>query len=268
MASIKIVDLSKTLEDARATLLAATNGDGIVSRADLRRMLQQTADPQKARFLEFFYRFLLELENRPRMRVTEEVIDRGIAFIEAQIIPEFEIKTRFQSSTNQKIAQIHKSALPMAMELIRFTADNVVLTPGEVSEQIAQLTAGLFFDDYGSEAAIAISEFFIEHDSDTLSPNSFVKAIGLDPDTPKGEVARFENADRALQTFVEQHVWSGLSDQAKAVVELMQANLTNLTIIILGLDNHPDLESNHPVYVIGIGQNGNLAGFESVVIWT
>ena len=268
MASIKIVDLVNTLEDTRATLLAATNGDGIVSRADLRRMLQRTEDPLKARFLEFFYRFLLELENRPRMRVTEDVIDRGIAFIQEQIIPLFEIKTSFQSGTNQKIAQIHKSALPMAMELIRVTADNIVLPPRIVSEQISQLTEGLYFDDYGSEAAIAISPFFLEHEPDTLSPDSFVAAIGVDPDTPRGTVARFEAADRVLLTFVEQHVWSGLSDQAGAVVELMQANLSDLTIVILGLDNHPDLESNHPVYVVGIGPNGNIAGFESVVIWT
>ncbi len=268
MALIKIIDLINSLKDTRSTLLSATDGDGMVSRADLKRLLQQTEDPQKRRFLEFFYNFLLDLENRPRMRVTEEVIDKGIAFIQDQIIPNFEIKERFTLSTNQEIAQLHESAFPMAMELLRITANNVVLSPHEVSERIAQLTEGLLFDDYGSEAAIAIESFFLEHPGRSLSPDSFTKALGVDPNTPKGMVARFESADRALLTFTEQHFRSGFSDRAQTLVELMQANLSDLKIIILGMDNHPDLESNHPVYVLGIGYNGNLAGFKSMVIWT
>lgn len=268
MALIKISDLSKTLDDTRATLLAATNGDGLVSRADLRRLLEQTKDPIQSRFLESFYGFLIKLEDRPRMRVTEDVIDRGIAFIQDEIIPNFEIKTSFTERTNQEIAQVHKAALPMAMELIRFTADNVILTPREVSEQIAQLTEGLFFDDYGSEAAIPIESFYLAYTNDTISPRAFSEALGLDPDEPKGIVARFDSADRVLLTFVEQHVFNGLADQAQSVVDLMQENLSDLAIIVLGEDNHPDLEANHPVYVVGIGPNGDLAGFESVVIWT
>ena len=268
MALIKISDLTKTLADTRATLLEAADGDGIVSRADLRRLAQETTDPIKRRFLETFYSFLIKLEDRPRMRVTEDVIDRGIAFIQDQIIPNFEVKTSFTSRTNQDIAQLHKAALPMAMELIRFTADNVILSPREVSEEIAPLTEGLFFDDYGSEAAIPIESFFVEHPGSAFGPDSFVEALGLELHTPSNTVARFESADRVLQTFIEQHVFNGLSDRARSVVELMEENLSDLTIIILGEDNHPDLESNHPVYVVGIGPNGDLAGFESVVIWT
>ncbi len=268
MALITVNDLRNTLEDTRATLLSATSGDGMVSRDDLKRLLQQTEDPLQRRFLEIFYGFLIKLENRPRMRVTEEVIDRGILFIQEQIIPNFEIKTSFTLRTDQQIAQIHESAFPMAMELIRITADRTTLAPREVSQQIAPLTEGLLFDDYGSEAGIAIEPFFLVHPAPALTSDSFTQALGVDPNTPKGAVARFESADRVLLTFVEQHVRSGLADRARHIVELMQANLSSHQIIILGIDNHPDLESNHPVYVVGIGQNGNLAGFKSTVIWT
>jgi len=268
MAQINLTDLSNTLEHTRTTLLSAMNGDGIVSRADLKRLFEATEDPTKQRFLEFFYDFLIKVENRPRMRVTEEVIDKGIAFIQTQIIPYFEIKEQLSLSTRQQIAQLHEAALPIAMELIRTTVQDVRLTPQEVYDQIAPLTAGLLFDDYGSEAAIAIEPFFLEHPAQPLSPISFTHALGVDPGTPKGKVERFESADRVLLTFVEQHVRSGLSHRAQSLVELMQAHLNDLKIIILGEDNHPDLESNHPVYVVGMGQNGNLAGFESVVIWT
>ena len=268
MALIKISDLVNTLEETRATLHSSMDGDGIVSRADLSRLLQQTEDPLKRRFLEFFYGFLRKLENRPRMRVTEEVIDRGISFIREQIIPGFEIKTSFLSSTNQEIAQIHEAAFPLAMELIRITAGNVILSPREVSERIAQLKEGLLFDDFGSEAAIGIEPIFLEHSANTISPDSFIAALGVEPHTPANTVTRFESADRVLLTFIDQHVWNGLSDRARTLVELMQTNLSDIKIIVLGPDNHPDLESNHPVYIVGTGYNGNLAGFESIVIWT
>lgn len=109
---------------------------------------------------------------------------------------------------------------------------------------------------------------FLEHPASTLSPDSFTTALGVDPTTPKGKVERFESADMVLLTFVEQHAQFGLFDRAQTLVALMQAQLSSLKVIVLGEDNHPDLDSNHPVYVLGIGQSGDLAGFKSVVIWT
>ncbi len=268
MASVKFSDLLNTLDATRTTLLAAANGDGIVSRADLKNLLRQTEDPLKKRFLEFFFGFLVKLEDRPRMRVTEAIIDKGIAFIQEQIIPHFEIKENFTQSTNQQIAETHAAAFPMAMELIRFTANQSTLSPKAVSDQIAEFSEGLLFDDYGSEAAIGIEAFFLEHPDGTLTPASFVQALGVDPNTPKGTVSRFDPADGVLLTFVDQHFHSGKADQAKKLVDLMQSHLEDLTIIVMGEDNHPDLESNHPVYVVGVGPNGDLAGFQSVVIWT
>ncbi len=268
MSFVNFLDLEKALTKTRETLFAATNGDGIVSRADLKNLLQQTEDPAQKQFIEFFYTFLLKLEDRPRMRVTESVIDRGIAFIKEQLIPKFEIREDFSTPASQEIAQTHKAALPMAMELLRYASSQKGLSPREVSDRIGQLTQGLFFDDYGSEAGIPIESFFLKYPNTDLTQESFIQALGLDPNTPKGKVARFESADRALQTFIEQHVYLGVSEKARTVVELMQTNLKDHTIIIVGEDNHPDLESNHPVYVVGIGKNGNLAGFSSVVIWT
>ncbi len=268
MARITIIDLTITLEETRTILLAAADDDGMVSRADLKQLLQQTEDDLKRRFLEMFYGFLIKLENRPRMRVTREVIDKGITFINEQIIPNFELHLHFSLSTEQKIAQVHESALPIAMQLIRRTTHRVTLSPREVYQRITPLTDGLFFDDYGSEAAMAITPFFLEHPDQPLSAASFVQALGIDPQSPKGKVERFEPAEQGLRTFVEQHVRSGLSERARTLAELMQTHLNDLTIFILGEDNHPDLNSNHPVYVVGSGQYGHLAGFESVVIWT
>jgi hypothetical protein len=48
----------------------------------------------------------------------------------------------------------------------------------------------------------------------------------------------------------------------------MIPNWSDLIAIVFGEDYTPVYESNHPVYIVGIGWNGNLAGFDAVVIWT
>lgn len=266
MALVTINDLKNTLEKTGDTLLSAANGDGIVSRYDFQRLLDGTEDAMEKAFLEYFYNFLILLEDRSGVRVTRAVIDDGIAFVKEQIMPNFEVKLRFTQQTNQKIAQINELAFPMAEELLKITDYRQTLSPREVSEQIGQYTGELFFDDLGSEAAIPIAPFFLEHSSPTLSPKSFVEALGLNPDEPKGMVSRFESADLILQRFIDKHN-DELAPKARAVVELMEENLSDLTAIVLGEEYTSVYESSHPVYVVGIGLNGNLAGFESTVIW-
>jgi len=267
MALITINALEHTLEKTCDTLLSAANGDGIVSRDDFQRLLDDTEDVMEKAFLEHFYNFLIQLEDRSGVRVTRAVIDNGAAFIKEQIMPNFEVKLRFTQQTNQKIAEINALAFPMAEELLKITNYRQTLSPREVSEQIGQYTGELFFDDFGSEAAIPIAPFFLEHSNPSLSPKSFVEALGLNPDEPKGIVSRFEAAELILQRFID-YQNDELKPKARAVVDLMEENLSDLTAIVLGEDYTTVYESNHPVYVVGIGLNGNLAGFDSTVIWT
>ncbi|NJL76131.1 MAG: hypothetical protein HC892_15060 [Saprospiraceae bacterium] len=267
MSLITINALANTLETTSNALLSVANGDGIVSRDDFQRLLEQTEDAMEKAFLDYFYNFLILLEDRSGVRVTRAVIDNGIAFIKEQVMPNFEVKLRFTQQTNQKIAEINELAFPMAEELLKITDYRQTLSPREVSEQIGQYTGALFFDDLGSEAAILITPFFLEHSIPDLSPKSFVEALGLNPDEPKGIVSRFESADFILYRFIDKHN-EELAPKARAVVELMEENLSDLTAIVLGEDYSSVYESNHPVYLVGIGLNGNLAGFESTVIWT
>ncbi len=267
MALITINDLENTLTKTCETLLSAANGDGIVSREDFQQLFDQTEDAMEKAFLEHFYNFLIQLEDRSGVRVTGGVIDDGSAFIKEQIMPNFEVKLRFTEKTNQKIAQINQLAFPMAEELLKITDYHQTLSPLEVSEEIGAYTGELFFDDLGSEAAIPITPFFLEHSSPSLSPKTFVEALGLNPDEPKGIVSRFEPAGLILQNFIDKHS-DELVPKARAVVELLEENLSDLTAIVLGEEYTPVYESNHPVYVVGVGLNGDLAGFEAFVVWT
>lgn len=268
MSRISILDLSNTLEETREILLNAGGEDGMVSRADLRKLIESLSSEQLKRFIEMFYDFLRRLENRPRMRVTEETIDRGIAFIQEQIVAQFEIADQFSPKTNQAILQAHDAAYPIAMELIRTTKDSLALTPLEVAEQIAQLKEGLFFDDYGTESGDPIKAFYLESDIRELTPESFRTAMGLSLDDPKEKIERYEPADSAFLTFIEVHFRVGLTEPARAIVDLMKQHLKQHTVFIIGEDYNPEVPPVHPVYVVGVGENGDIAGFESVVVWT
>ena len=114
MALLTISSLENTLETTRETLLSAADGDGIVSRDDFQHLLEQTEDAMEKAFLEHFYGFLIQLEDRSGVRVTRAVIDDGIAFIKEQIMPHFEVKLRFTQQTNQKIAEINALAFPIS----------------------------------------------------------------------------------------------------------------------------------------------------------
>lgn len=271
MAVLSINDLRNRLAATRKTLLSATDGDGIVSRDDFERLQGQIEDQVERNFLRAFYHeFLLRFEDKSGVRVTEALIDRGIQFVEEQVLAHVSIEVNSTLRTQEEISLKHDAAFLMAQELINFTSHKVILSPQAVSEKIGGLSEGLFFDDMGSEAGIEISPFFLEHPTQEVSAESFIAALGLDPHTPQAVVSRlshFYSAELILHNFIDR-TSTNLIDQAREVIELMEENLENFKVIVLGEANLGAYDSNHPVYVFGSGKNGNLAGFESRVIWT
>ncbi|MEL6256318.1 MAG: nuclease A inhibitor family protein [Bacteroidota bacterium] len=268
MAIITIKNLEDTLDSARATLLSSTSGDGIISRDDFQQLQEQTEDPLEKKFLGVFYDFLLQLDFKPRKRVTEAVIDRGISFIREEVIPQLELRLIFGIGANQKTAQVPEAGSAIGSELFTVTSNELLLSPDELKDQIADLANGdLFFEDYGSEEAKPIEAFFQTHPGKPLSPNSFIDAIGLEPGYENSEVSYFDAADQVLENFIKNHTEAGLSNRARALVELMKENLNDFKLVILGNPRSPSLRPNFPVYVVGRGYDGNLAGFSSIIVW-
>ncbi|MEM7512847.1 MAG: nuclease A inhibitor family protein [Bacteroidota bacterium] len=268
MNTISLKDIWKTLDLTQASLLAASNDDGLISRVDLQRAIENESSPSRQALLRQLYSFLLKREENPRGRITEKDLKAGINFIKEQLIPHFEIELDFSPQTRHTLQQLAPMAYPLSNQLLRTTEEHIYLSTEEVASQIGQYTEKLLFDDFGSEAGIAISAFYHEAEVEILTMESFAKALSLDVSTPREEIARFEEAYEPLLNFIDLHAYFGLEDQAQAIVELMQMHLTQLSVIIIGQDNHPDLSSEHPTYVIGVGDDGDLAGFQTKVIWT
>ena len=269
MTRISFQNVLDILEETKQQLIEAGGKDKQISNEDFRKLIEAEPDRQKRAFLRIFNTFLRIIGgDRPRMRLTHQVLEDGLSYIKNELLPHFEIADTFTTLTNQKLAQLKPAAFPFAMELLRTTREQAKLSTAEVAELIGNNVVDLFFDDFGSEASEPIQPFFQEASLEALTAETFRKALNLKEGDPKEAIARFEPADEPLRVFVEQHAPFGLQQKAAFIVELMQQNLTDLSVIILGEDYNADVPPNHPVYVVGIGKDGDLAGFRSEVIWT
>ena len=170
MAEITLQDLRDILDETRDKLLRAGGVDGIVSRKDVKRLIESESSELRRSFLEFFYSFLRQLEDRPHSRVTREVIDKGIAFIENSIFPHLEIAATFSDQAKQRISQTHPAAYALSQQLIRVASSDPIFSSLQVSEEIAALTDNLFFDDLGSEASEPIHAYYKERQYPTFEP--------------------------------------------------------------------------------------------------
>jgi len=268
MTALTLLDLHNALNRIRQKLLIAAGTDGMVSQKDLRQLTAEAPSETERLFYRVFYKFIKDLENRPNMRVTEEIIDQGVEFIKERLLPHFEIAPRFSEKAIQQLQATHPQGYSLSVQLQRLAAHMVQLPTQVLAEQISQLTDGLIFDDFGSEADQPIKAFYLEADLQELTPTTFVDALGLDPDDPKRTVARFVDAEEAFWLFIDLQRFTKKVAEAQRIVSLMRTNLVRNSVIILGEDNNPALESQHPLYVVGLGSDGDLAGFQSQVIWT
>lgn len=266
MALVKINDLSQILAETRTALISSTKGDGMLSREDIKNLLEATKNPLKKQFFESFYEFLFKLDYKPRKRITEALIDRGIHFIQEEVIPYLELNIHLGPKDQESISSLHESAFPLTKALFKLTSREVLFSPEEVYEGIEELARGeLFFDEFGTEEAQPIEAFFEAYSGPSISPLAFVEALGLEPYIPENEVTYFDSADFVLKDFVDKHTQAGLSNRARAVVELMKENLRDFRVIIFGSRGYPTPRTNYPIYVVGMGVDGNLAGFSSSI---
>jgi hypothetical protein len=100
-----------------------------------------------------------------------------------------------------------------------------------------------------------------------LSETTFAAALGLEQNKPEEVIARYREAQTFFPIFVRQHMDFGLDIQAQAIVDLMVKNLRQHILVVQGEDNS-SIGAEHPVYVVGLADDGSLVGFKSIVIWT
>lgn len=267
MARLIVQDLIYAIEKAAKELLAAAGSDGMISKDDIRRKLDEQQGVQRG-ILEAFYDFLRD-EDQPRMRVTRTVIEEGIAFVKEKLIPQFELMPGGLSEEETKAMNaLHVDAPVLGSRLKQAAFGENYLSAQKIFEQIARESQDLFFDYQGSESAQPIEAVLIPASLTQLTKETFATVMNLNQDDPLELIDRFVSAEPFFPIFIEQHTSPELASKATTIADLMRNNLRQNSIFILGKDYDPNVPPQHPVYVVGLADDGNLVGFKSQVIWT
>ncbi len=267
MPRLTVQDLLITLQQAAEELRVAAGSDGQLSRQDFNRIIDDKSGNERA-LLEALYAFLRE-EDQRNMRITRDVLERGMRFVQDKLIAQYEIMPGGLSlQETEAIRALGEDTLPLAFSLKRAAAGTTYLHPMEIFNQIQVLTPELFFDDIGSEGSQSIEAIHIPASITDLTEETFAKALKLNLDDPKDAIARFVPAEEHFTKFISQHYPFELDAKALALVNLMKDNLRQHTVVVLGEDYHDSVPPQHPVYVVGVADNGSLVGFKSQVIWT
>ena len=264
---LTVQDLYQTIDEAAAQLIEAAGADGMVSKNDIARLLADN-EGIRGELLEAFYHFLRD-ETDQYQRVTRDAIAKGVTFVKEKIIGQYEVVPGGLSEAEVRaLIEQGEETLALGSSLKGAARGEAYLSSKEVFEQIAANTDKLFFDYLGSEASEPIEAVQIEADVKSLTPKSFSNALKLNPDDPTKVVESFVSAKPFFMIFGPQHRDFGLDVRAFKIVELMEEHLRQHTIVVLGRDNDPAVDSQHPVYVVGVADDGSLVGFKSKVIWT
>jgi Nuclease A inhibitor-like protein len=260
--------LETALNEAAKHLMRAAGQDERLSPREFRNKLT-TLSGEMRDLTEILYKFVVEIDKQGANHITETDIENAVARIKKEIFPHYVIEEIVLDDDGQgEIMSIApKSGLDLALQLYQTARAAQVLRASEVFEFIQSYTEDLIFDAFGSEGSAGIEAFRLDTNLTALTKETFATALGLDQQNPKEVVERFQDAGSFLPLFARKQLDFELEEQAQALIEIMEENLRQIAVAIIGADDY-SVDAKHPVYVVGLAGDGSLVGFKSVVIWT
>ncbi len=255
------------LEKAIQELTISAGEDGIISRADVRTKLMEL-DEATYRLVVLLYRFLLSVESGSSKRITIKDVEWTHNLLKQLMIARMDTEESF--ITGEEVYYIQQPARIM-VELARAVKETAKeqMSPetNEIFKRLEALSIHLIFDFFGSEADMPVEAIHIEKKVEELTPEAVAKALELDQSNPSEVIYRFEAASsRFYGMFTDLHN-SFEIPEAKEVLDILQEQLEDTSVIIQGEDN-ASVDSEHPVYILGIAPDQSLLGLRSAVIWT
>jgi hypothetical protein len=251
-------EVNAAFEWAAGQIVEAGGADGITSRAEIRRKIAALTGPERD-LVDFFYRFIVRRGGNPSERVDRGDIEAALAAAREELVAAFDTNDNGLSADEvAKMPPLGRLAVKVARRRQR--------NGEELSNHFEALAFHLEFDDFGTElTGERFLSFYAPAQLETLTAPAFIAALGLDPETPEGRIARTESAAEFFQRLIEQHT-PGQTAQAVAVAQAMQSTLSDLRVYIVGQD--PEAGPIHPVYIVGLAPDGSLAGLRTRVKWS
>jgi hypothetical protein len=251
-------EVNAAFEWAAAQITEAGGRDGVTSRAEIRRKIAELTGSERD-LVDFFYRFIVRRSGNPSERVDRNDIEAALAVARQELVAAFD--TNDNGLSTDEVA-----AMPPLGRLAVKVARHRQRGGEELSNHFEALAYNLVLDDYGTELTNEhFLSFHVPAQLESLTAQVFAATIGLDPDDPKGRIARVESAADFFRRMIDQHT-PGPTAQAVALAQAMQSSLRDLHVFIVGAD--PEGGPVHPVYIAGIASDGSLAGLRARVQWS
>lgn len=148
------------------------------------------------------------------------------------------------------------------------TPATIAATGDEVHSKFTALLPKFTFDGLlgseGGEPVESVPPFRLN--TPTPTGDELATALGHNPSTDQGFVQRFKAADPALiKEFLESQ---GAPPADIAMVGGLLRGLSDLRLLIVGKDGAPNVDANHPTYIVGTATDGAIVGLKTGVIWT
>jgi nuclease A inhibitor-like protein len=245
----------------------AAGKDGVLSRADASRLskdLRAAGRKTEAHAADLFFQFLDRRDNRSGARITRKDIDAGAAYAREHLLFNRDRDANgFEPAEIKKLSATAKALLATGQALAAGTIPGTE-PPGQKAAQFAKnlekMADGLLFM---SETDAPYKAFSRPFGKDVpLTPENFLKAAGLPPGIPSS-VRSFDEYFKYIQD-PDTGYPDDVRAQYKALEDAMRKGLTDLQIIY----PYDEKTVEAPVYIVGRTPEGDLAGLESMRVWT
>lgn len=274
MANLSKQRVHAAFEYAGNVILSAAGQDGVTSRRDMRRELTNLSGAARE-LVESFYSILTH--RAPNGRVDREAVESGVQYAKEVLVDHHDPNNNGlsrneieQMSATAKLAvEVARQGIPTQGAQPVQVADPCADASTELVQRIRELAEGLTFDFWGSEATNATLKLFHRGaELDELTRECFVEKLKLDPQDPRDEISRWT---RSLTSVFNHLVEAQRDNQAKAkardLIKLMREELRDVTGVIVGREGER-AQGKHPVYIVGLANDGDMIGVQTHVIWT
>ena len=268
MASPIQIHAAQALDQAAAHLIEAAGNDPFISRRDARNKVGSLSG-EAADLVERFYRFIDDRDDEKGARVTAKDVEKYSAYVKKHFIDNFDLDNYDQSRSSAGLPVPARLAVDL-VSILKRIGEKGALAENDMESTLTALCEGLFIDDFGSEAEGPVIPLFLDTDVQEITEASIIAAFNLDQNNVDEKVERFfplTDDPSFWPDFIQANELRNKTAQAAQLRDYMLANLSQLTVVLLGVDNLAT-DSAHRTLVVGLNDDGDIAGFETIVIWT
>ncbi len=268
MARLAKQKVYAALEKAAQNILDASGDDPIVSRKDIRAKLMELEGVEQ-QLTNIFYRFIDHRDAKPGARITRKDIEDALDYAKETMVDAYD-----ENNNGLSAAEIAQMSLTARLAVRYAKLQDQLSEEGNSTDalfkKLEELGDGLYFPAWANEADAYLSVFRKDADLQTLTQASFSATMGLNSSNPAEAIQLWHQGRSGYEWIFENYENYEMLvelESFKTLHSYMEKHLTHLTHVVVGLDGY-GIDSQYPVYFLGLSPDGDLLGFSTFTVWT